>query len=73
MAGPAETLSFVARRLIQFEQRFAQGPPSLIDCRRFTVRGDVTFGAGVVARGDDVVVDASIVGPTVADGTLLTD
>ena len=24
MAGPAETLSFVARRLIQFEQRFAQ-------------------------------------------------
>jgi hypothetical protein len=24
MAGPAETLSFVARRLIQYEQRFAQ-------------------------------------------------
>ncbi|MDB5105555.1 MAG: hypothetical protein JWP91_3244 [Fibrobacteres bacterium] len=24
MAGPAETLSFVARRLIQFEQRFSQ-------------------------------------------------
>jgi hypothetical protein len=24
MAGPAETISFVARRLIQFEQRFAQ-------------------------------------------------
>lgn len=27
MAGPAETLSFVARRLIQFEQRFAQATP----------------------------------------------
>lgn len=27
MAGPAETLSFVARRLIQFEQRFAQAAP----------------------------------------------
>ena len=27
MAGPAETLSFVARRLIQFEQRFAQAGP----------------------------------------------
>jgi hypothetical protein len=27
MAGPAETLSFVARRLIQFEQRFSQAPP----------------------------------------------
>lgn len=28
MAGPAETLSFVARRLIQFEQRFAQAAPA---------------------------------------------
>ncbi len=28
MAGPAETLSFVARRLIQFEQRFAQADAS---------------------------------------------
>ena len=28
MAGPAETLSFVARRLIQFEQRFAQAEAS---------------------------------------------
>ena len=27
MAGPAETLSFIARRLIQFEQRFAQAVP----------------------------------------------
>jgi hypothetical protein len=27
MAGPAETVSFVARRLIQFEQRFAQADP----------------------------------------------
>lgn len=27
MAGPAETLSFVARRLIQFEQRFGQADP----------------------------------------------
>lgn len=28
MAGPAETLSFVARRLIQFEQRFALANPT---------------------------------------------
>jgi hypothetical protein len=28
MAGPAETLSFVARRLIQFELRFAQATPA---------------------------------------------
>jgi UTP--glucose-1-phosphate uridylyltransferase len=34
-----------------FEQRFPAGPPSLARCERFVVRGDVTFGAGVVARG----------------------
>ncbi len=28
MAGPAETLSFIARRLIQFELRFAQAEPA---------------------------------------------
>ena len=37
--------------LAAFEARFAAGPPSLIECERFVVRGDVTFGAGVVARG----------------------
>jgi len=34
-----------------FEERFPQGPPSLVDCARLVVRGDVTFGAGTVARG----------------------
>jgi UTP--glucose-1-phosphate uridylyltransferase len=37
--------------LAAFDARFSAGPPSLIDCERFVVRGDVTFGAGVVARG----------------------
>lgn len=35
-----------------FERRFPAGPPSLIDCERFKVRGNVTFGKGVVARGE---------------------
>jgi UTP--glucose-1-phosphate uridylyltransferase len=54
-----------------FEERFPAGPPSLVDCRRLTVRGDVTFGAGVVTRGD-VVVDAALSGPTIADGAVLS-
>ncbi len=58
------------KMLGDFERRFPDGPPSLIDCRRFTVRGDVTFGRDVVARGD-VVVDAAATGPTVPDGTVL--
>ena len=32
--------------------RFPHGAPSLIACRRFSVRGDVRFGAAVEARGD---------------------
>jgi UTP--glucose-1-phosphate uridylyltransferase len=34
-----------------FDARFPAGAPSLVDCERLVVRGDVTFGAGVVARG----------------------
>lgn len=34
-----------------FEARFPCGPPSLVQCERFVVRGDVVFGRGVVARG----------------------
>ena len=54
-----------------FEERFAQGPPSLVDCERFTVRGDVEFGSGVVGRGR-VVIDRAGEGPTrVEDGAIL--
>jgi len=52
------------------EERFPAGPPSLVDCRRLVVRGDVRFGKGVVVRGD-VTVDAAVSGDLVADGTVL--
>ncbi len=38
--------------LDDFEARFPGGPPSLRDARRLVVSGDVTFGAGVVVRGE---------------------
>ncbi|HEX7300760.1 MAG TPA: UTP--glucose-1-phosphate uridylyltransferase [Solirubrobacteraceae bacterium] len=38
-----------------FEARFPAGPPSLVACRRVTVSGDVTFGRGVVVRGEVMV------------------
>ncbi|HEX6888215.1 MAG TPA: UTP--glucose-1-phosphate uridylyltransferase, partial [Candidatus Nanopelagicales bacterium] len=52
--------------------RFPAGPPSLRQARSLTVRGDWTFGAGVVARGDVVLGD---VGEprAVPDGAVLTD
>jgi UTP--glucose-1-phosphate uridylyltransferase len=37
--------------LRDFEQRFPAGPPSLLDCDRLIVKGDVKFGRDVVVRG----------------------
>ena len=54
-----------------FEERFPQGAPSLVDCDRLTVRGDVEFGRGVVARGR-VQIDRSGEGRTrIEDGAVL--
>jgi UTP--glucose-1-phosphate uridylyltransferase len=50
-----------------FEPRFPHGPPSLADCERLTVEGDVSFGRDVVVRGE-----VKVTGPRhVADGELL--
>jgi UTP--glucose-1-phosphate uridylyltransferase len=37
--------------LDRFEQRFPEGPPSLRKAKRLVVKGDVTFGKGVVVEG----------------------
>jgi UTP--glucose-1-phosphate uridylyltransferase len=44
-------------RLPDFEQRFRSGTPSLRDCRRLFVQGDVLFDAGVVLRGEVHIVN----------------
>jgi UTP--glucose-1-phosphate uridylyltransferase len=41
--------------LRDFDARFPAGPPSLVECERLTVHGDVRFGAGVVVRGSVTV------------------
>jgi len=38
--------------LEEFDKRFPQGAPSLVEADRLVVHGDVTFGAGVVVRGN---------------------
>jgi UTP--glucose-1-phosphate uridylyltransferase len=53
-----------------FEPRFAAGAPSLRACDRLVVRGDVTFGAGVVVRGD-VEIEARGGPVHLEDGTVL--
>jgi UTP--glucose-1-phosphate uridylyltransferase len=53
--------------LPEAERRFPAGPPSLRRCRRLTVHGDVTFGAGVVVEGE-----VELHGPArIADGEVL--
>jgi UTP--glucose-1-phosphate uridylyltransferase len=60
-------------RIADFETRFPHGAPSLAGCERFVVRGDVRFGAGVVARGR-VELEAPPGAPlTVPDSAVLGD
>jgi UTP--glucose-1-phosphate uridylyltransferase len=50
-----------------FEPRFPAGPPSLVECERLEVDGNVTFGANVVVRGA-----VKVTGPRrIADGEVL--
>ena len=66
---PIVTLDSDHYKLLRdFDARFPKGPPSLVEADRFEVEGDVTFGAGVVARGS-----VKVAGPaTIEDGTELT-
>jgi UTP--glucose-1-phosphate uridylyltransferase len=52
-----------------FQRRFPDGAPSLVGAERLVVRGDVTFGAGVVVRG---TVEVEAAKPaTIKPGTVL--
>jgi UTP--glucose-1-phosphate uridylyltransferase len=39
------------KKLADFDARFGAGAPSLVDCERLAVEGDVSFGRDVVVRG----------------------
>ena len=58
------------RLLSDFDARFPASAPSLVDTERLVVRGDVTFGDGVVVRGS-VELDARDGARTIAPGTVL--
>ena len=45
-----------------FDAHFPAGPPSLREATSFTVRGDWTFAAGVVAAGDVALADSGAPG-----------
>ena len=39
------------KKLADFDARFGEGAPSLVECERLAVEGDVAFGRDVVVRG----------------------
>jgi len=55
----------------QFQERFANGAPSLAECSELTVKGDVFFGKEVRCRGKVVLENSSAQPLLVPDGTLL--
>jgi UTP--glucose-1-phosphate uridylyltransferase len=57
------------RLLDEFERRFPDGPPSLIEAERLVVKGDVTFEAGVKVSG--AVVLSTDLPRRIAVGTVL--
>jgi UTP--glucose-1-phosphate uridylyltransferase len=66
-SAPLVSLSDEFKLVADFDERFASGPPSLVEAERLTVEGDVRFGADVVVRGV-----ARVEGPAeVADGEVL--
>src|SRR3954454_15668970 len=72
--GPFVALDSDHFKLLRdFEARFPAGPPSLVECDRFVVEGDVRFGAGVVARGDVTVRQEGDEPLAIDDGAVLED
>jgi UTP--glucose-1-phosphate uridylyltransferase len=57
--------------LPDFEARFPQGAPSLRECERLDVEGDVRFGAGVVVRGAVTVRQEGDEQRVIEDGAVL--
>jgi UTP--glucose-1-phosphate uridylyltransferase len=55
---PVISLDSAYYKLIdEMERRFPFGPPSLLECEKLTVKGDVRFGRGVMCRGAVEVVN----------------
>ncbi len=52
-----------------FEARFPQGVPSMVQCERLIVRGDVRFGHGVVLKGNVTIENSGEDPLIIPDGT----
>lgn len=60
-------------KIKDFQSRFAKGAPSLKDCSSLTIKGDVSFGSGVVCKGEVLVENTQSSQLQIADNTLLEE
>jgi UTP--glucose-1-phosphate uridylyltransferase len=60
------------KRIGDFTERLPHGAPSLVRCRRLTVRGDFRFGKGVSVSGEVDLVDRSGTPVRIPDGQVLS-
>jgi UTP--glucose-1-phosphate uridylyltransferase len=58
--------------LRDFDERFAEGPPSLVAAKRLEVIGDVAFGRDVTVRGEVTVENDESEQLKIEDGTVLS-
>jgi UTP--glucose-1-phosphate uridylyltransferase len=57
--------------LRDFDERFAAGPPSLVEAERLVVKGDVAFGSDVKVRGSVTVENDGSEQLQIEDGSVL--
>ena len=58
-------------KIEDFEQRFAHGAPSLIDCEALTVKGDVYFESDVVIKGKVFIHNTGPEAAIISAGTVV--
>ena len=56
----------------EFDERFANGVPSMLKCHGLTVNGDFIFGRDVIVQGDVQLKNGGEIQGVIADGTLLS-
>ena len=59
------------KRIDDFTERLPHGAPSLVQCRRLTVRGDFRFGEGVSISGEVDLVNPDDTPRRISDGEVL--
>jgi UTP--glucose-1-phosphate uridylyltransferase len=61
------------RLVDDLEARFPYGPPSLLACKRLTIKGDIKFGQNITIKGHISLVNQSTQQYKIADGIIISD